>query len=151
MKRDIVGAFIFSADDKLLLGRGGVYAGTWVVPGGGVEKGETKTDALKREITEETGIDISGAIVKQVPGLLTGESEKILRDTGERVKVKMKFYNFTIRLDQRANQIALKTEDDFKDATWVPVAELKTLTLSPPSVTTLQKLGYLPAALKTNS
>ena len=37
--RDIVGGFIFSKDGRLLLGKnckGGVYEGSFVVPGGGV-------------------------------------------------------------------------------------------------------------------
>jgi len=33
-------------------------AGMWDVPGGGIEDGENKIDALKREVFEETGIEI---------------------------------------------------------------------------------------------
>ena len=89
--RDIVGAFIFSKDDQILLGKGGVYPGKWIVPGGGIEPGETKLAALKREILEETGIDISGDKVEALKEVLEGESQKTLRDSGERVLVKMRF------------------------------------------------------------
>lgn len=142
--RDIVGAFIFSKDNKLLLGKGGVYAGHWIVPGGGVDEGETKHEALARETLEETGIDIAPAKVTQVKGALTGESEKILRDTGEQVHVKMNFYNFTIQLDKPADQVKLKSEDDFIEPQWFSLDELRQLTLSPPTVTTLEKLGLWP-------
>jgi 8-oxo-dGTP pyrophosphatase MutT (NUDIX family) len=141
--RDIVGAFILSADNRLLLGKGGVYADSWIVPGGGIEKNETKPDAIKREVAEETGIDISEGIFDQVEGAMTGESEKTLRDTGEHVLVKMTFYNFTVKLPMPADKIALRTDDDFKEARWVPIKDLPTISLSPPSITTLQKLGYL--------
>lgn len=141
--RDIVGAFIFSADNKLLLGKAGVYADSWVVPGGGIEEGETKPDAVKREVHEETGIDISAGEVVQIEGTMTGESEKTLRDTGERVHVKMTFYNFTVKLPLPADKITLQTDDDFKEPRWVPVKELPNINLSPPSITTLKKLGYL--------
>lgn len=141
--RDIVGAFIFSADNKLLLGKSGVYADFWSVPGGGIDEGETKLDALKREVDEETGIDISLGVVEQVEGALTGESEKTLRDTGEHVLVKMTFFNFTVKLPLPADKITLLTEDDFKEAWWAAVSDLPTLSLSPPSITTLKKLGYL--------
>ena len=49
--RDIVGGFIFSSDSKLLLGKsrkGGVYAGNWIIPGGGIDEGETQLEALAR-------------------------------------------------------------------------------------------------------
>ena len=36
-------------------------AGWWEVPGGGVRAGEDGADAVKREILEETGIDVTGA------------------------------------------------------------------------------------------
>lgn len=144
MLRDIVGAFIFSADGKLLLGKGGVYGDDWLVPGGGIEEGESKLAAVKREVTEETGIDLAGAHIERIAGALTGESEKMLRDTGERVLVKMRFYNFRIDLPDVAQNITLKTEDDFTQAKWVALGDLSGLKLSPPSITTLRKMGYLP-------
>lgn len=35
--------------------------GCWEVPGGGVRTGESAEDAVKREILEETGVDVSNA------------------------------------------------------------------------------------------
>ncbi|HEU4914366.1 MAG TPA: NUDIX hydrolase [Candidatus Saccharimonadales bacterium] len=146
VQRDIVGAFIFSSDNKLLLGKsikGGVYPDCWIVPGGGVEPGETKLDALRRETLEETGITIDQAGIKQIEGELSGQSEKVLRDTGEKVVVEMKFYNFKVMLAETANSVTLIHEDDFVDAKWFSVDDIKNLKLSPPTITTLQKLGYL--------
>lgn len=143
IKRDIVGAFIFSSDDKLLLGKAGVYAGSWAIPGGGIDEGESKLDALKREVFEEIGIDINDEHIEPIKGALIGKSEKTLRDTGERVLVDMKFYNYAVRLKDPAEKIKIKAEDDFTDVWWAPISKLKDLPLTPPSITTLQKLGYL--------
>lgn len=146
IQRKIVGAFIFSNDNKLLLGKsvkGGVYPDCWIVPGGGVEPDETKVEAVKREILEETGIDISSAKIEQIEGALSGQSEKTLRETGEKVLVEMKFYNYKVMLNELAHSVTLKHEDDFIEAEWFGLGELKSLKLSPPTTTTLQKLGYL--------
>ena len=53
IKRDIAGAFIFSNDNHVLLGKnikGGVYEDLWVVPGGGIDEGESKVEAARREL-----------------------------------------------------------------------------------------------------
>jgi 8-oxo-dGTP pyrophosphatase MutT (NUDIX family) len=144
--REIVGTFIFSSDGRLLLGKsrtGGVYKGFWVVPGGGIEAGETKLEAARRETLEEVGIDIAGFDVSLLDQVLTGESEKVLRETGERVLVDMSFYNFTVRADKPASEISITCEDDIAEASWHPLGQLSQLNLSPPTKTTLASLGYL--------
>lgn len=145
IQRDIVGAFIFSADNKLLIGKAGVYQGTWCIPGGGIDADETKLQAVIREVHEETGLDIQNEQIELLDLPLTGQSEKTLRDTGERVMVGMTFFNFTVRLDAKAAAITLAAQDDFTDARWVTAEELHKLPLSPPTIKTLQYLGFLHA------
>jgi 8-oxo-dGTP diphosphatase len=43
----------------------------WEIPGGQVEEGESLTDALKREVKEETGIDIEVGNLKTVYSNIT--------------------------------------------------------------------------------
>lgn len=146
INRDIAGGFIFSGDGKLLIGKsikGGAYDGQWIIPGGGIEENETKREALIREILEETGLDITHANINALDEIDSGETEKILRDTGEKVLVKMQFYNFIVKLEDNADTIVLKTDDDFIDARWANVEELSTLDLSSPTIITLKKLGYI--------
>lgn len=146
VERDIVGAFIFSSDDKVLLGhnkKGGVYQDQLIVPGGGIEPDETKEDAVVREVFEETGIDVSEAQVEQIEGYSTGESEKTLRDTGERVLVKMRFYDFKVTLGRTAGEVALVFEDDYAAADWYTSDELSGLLIGPATKSTLAKLAFI--------
>ena len=80
--RDIVSAVIISNDNKILMGKkhpgkGGVYANCWHIPGGGIENQETKMSALKREIQEEVGINISTYKISFLDDKGEGESTKI--------------------------------------------------------------------------
>jgi len=58
-----VGALVFRKDGKVLMTKRGPRsrneAGAWEFPGGEVETGEELSDAVCREIREETGIEIS--------------------------------------------------------------------------------------------
>lgn len=150
--RDIVGGFIFSADGKVLLGKnreGGVYEGTYVVPGGGVDEGETREQALRREMQEETGIDITSGVVDAI-NIATGAHEKTLRDTGERVFVEMTFYDYRVVLSQRADDVTVVAEDDWGSPRWFTSDELTTEHVGLPTSRTLQKIGfYQPEAARS--
>lgn len=134
IKRNIAGAFIFSNDSHVLLGKnvkGGVYEDLWVVPGGGIDEGESKEEAARRELLEEVGIDIATGTVEEIDYPQTGTTEKTLRDTGERVLVDMTFYNFKVEIDAPAKDIPILLEDDFGHAEWVQLDDLKNRKYSP--------------------
>ena len=54
----VVGAFIFNPRHELLLMRSHKWQDRYVVPGGHIELGESLEAALRREIKEETGLEI---------------------------------------------------------------------------------------------
>ena len=146
INREIVGVHIYSKDGKLLIAKGterGVYPGTWKIPGGGVDDGETHEQTLMREVKEETGIDATGRPVELVDDNMTGEGEKTLQ-TGERVTAKMKFYTYKIVLDQNASEVKVVLDpDEFSEYTWVDIKDLKSINLSPPSVELFTRLGFI--------
>lgn len=54
-----VGAVVFRGEDVLLIRRGKPpFEGQWSIPGGGLKPGERLKDAVRREVREETGVEI---------------------------------------------------------------------------------------------
>lgn len=53
-----VSAIIFNPEGKILLCKSHKWENKYVIPGGHIELGEKMEKALKREILEETGLDI---------------------------------------------------------------------------------------------
>lgn len=51
-------ALIFDEQERLLLVSAETFKTLWYLPGGGVNKGETLAEGLRREVREETGLEI---------------------------------------------------------------------------------------------
>lgn len=69
-----VGAVVFKGDAVLVIKRGKPpFEGRWSVPGGRLEAGERLADAVRREVREETSLDIRiGGLIgvfEALPGL----------------------------------------------------------------------------------
>ena len=55
-----VGALIVNVRGEVLMIRTHKWSHRWGIPGGKIRRGETAEDALRREIREETSLEISG-------------------------------------------------------------------------------------------
>lgn len=91
--------------------------GVYTMPGGVVEAGETLTEAITREVMEETAITIA-------PVTLAGHREAIIRDAEGRVERHFVILCFASRW--LAGEPVLN--DELNDARWVTFDELRGLT-----------------------
>ena len=104
------------------------YAGRWSVPGGMLEHGEYLTDAVRREVLEETGIEVD---VGDLLGILElwREPHIVILD-----------YVATPATDDEP-----RAGDDVSEARWVPLEEVPSLECTPRFVETLRGWGVLSA------
>lgn len=140
--RVIVVGLVRNGRDELLLCRmsddRGVFPGKWGLTGGGVEPGERMTDALRRELREEVGLevtDVRPAFFKD------GDYEKTFPD-GSRRRVYMIFLLFHCRAV--GEEVTLN--DEFAEHAWVPDERLFEYDLNPETRSTLEQLGIRPSS-----
>ena len=120
-----VGAIVVHDDSLLMVLRGREpNKGLWTVPGGRVEAGEYLADALKREVREETGIEID-----------VGDLLGVLERLGDQHFVILDF------LAQPLDDTAPRACDDAAEARWVPLREVAKLDCTPRFVETLRGWG----------
>jgi 8-oxo-dGTP diphosphatase len=108
-----VAAIILRDREVLLVKRGAEPAlGKWSVPGGSVEIGETLEEALKREVREETGLEI------QV-GTLAGVCDLIVRR-----EVEIRFHY--VLIDYFATVVSGEpvAATDVSECRWVPLDQI---------------------------
>lgn len=148
VKRDIVSALIFSKDSKMLMGykpvnSKGSYPGMWHIPGGGVEEGETKTQALQREVLEEVGIDIS----KMEPILLDDEgnasTEKFDKKLGKKIIADMHFFIYKVKIPLNSDLIEVKLSEEFSKFAWFSMDQWAEIDHMPARERLFRKLGYI--------
>ena len=85
----------------------------WTMPGGVVEQGETLTEALKREIEEETALTIE-------PVALAGHREVLVRDGDRRVSRHFVILCFAARWISGEP----KLNEELAEARWLKIEEL---------------------------
>lgn len=110
-----VGAVAVDQDRILLIRRGrDPAAGRWSVPGGRVEPGETMSEAVVRELAEETGL-------RGVCGDLVGWVERIDPDHH------FVIFDFMVTILEASAPVA---GDDAAEAAWVAISALADLPLT---------------------
>ena len=124
-----VGVVIVDQQNRLLIvQRGqGAGAGLWAVPGGRIQWGETGRDAARREVREETGLDVEVGDVAWVGEAMGPGNPAAWHFTLVDYWGKVKGGN-------------LKAGDDAADVRWVPLQEIRQYPLVPSMFSLLEKL-----------
>lgn len=126
--RIAVGAVIVRDDELLMVKRGNDPGkGLWSLPGGRVESGEYLADALRREVAEETGLDVT-----------VGDLVGIFEVVGDPHYVVLDFF---ARAEKEAHAVAAASDVD--DVRWVPLDRVAELDCTPRFVETLRGWGIL--------
>lgn len=114
-----VGVVVLHQDRVLLVRRGKPpRLGQWSLPGGVQELGETVHEAGRREVREETGLEI------EIFGLID-VFDSVQRDEAGRVR----FHYTLIDLAAHWRSGVPLAGDDAADAAWMPLAEIGALGL----------------------
>ena len=138
-RRVVVVGLIYNARGEWLLCKmppdRGVFPGQWGLPGGGIEPGEQAEEALRRELREEIGLEVSNI----EPMLFTDGLYNKRFPGGLQRPIYMIFLVYKCRA---AGEI-VTLNPEFEDYAWVAQDDLGKYDLNVETVKTFSKLGYV--------
>jgi nucleoside triphosphatase len=136
--RIIVSVIIENSRGEILMGKKhsnrGVYLDDWHMPGGGIEEDESVEQALKREVKEETGLEI----IDIRPIHFSDDTATRIQD-GRSEELHLIFLEFQCK----AKTDDFSPGDDLETLKWVPKSEIKNYNLTPPGKKLFKFLGWI--------
>jgi HAD superfamily hydrolase (TIGR01549 family) len=124
-----VGALIFNGKGEVLMIRTHKWSNLWGIPGGKIKWGETSVDALRREIKEETGLDVTDIEFVLVQDCI--HSKEFYRDAH------FVLLNYTCRC---AGKPRVKLNDEARESRWVAPSEAQKMPLNTPTRVLLESV-----------
>ncbi len=124
-----VGAIIMDEGRVVLVERGNEpLQGIWSLPGGVVETGEYLKDAVRREVREETGLEIEPVRAVEI-------FERIMPDPGGRIEYHYVLVDYLCKVTGGA----LAAASDAKRAEWVPRDQLPSYRITEGTLAVIEK------------
>jgi len=124
-----VGALIFQRDRILMAQRGkDPLKGWWSLPGGALETGESLADAVRREVLEETGLEVRPLEVFEI-------FERIMRDADGRPEYHYVLIDYTCRVTGGR----LRAGDDVVHVEWVRRPDLRKMQITEGTLGVIEK------------
>jgi ADP-ribose pyrophosphatase YjhB (NUDIX family) len=136
MKARVIVTTVIEKNGEILLGQKsknvGPYPNTWHLPGGGVDlEDESLVDAVRREIKEETGLEVSNM------GRVNFDEDYEPDKHGEMTHYVFLVYKVTPKTTDA------KAADDLTELRWFKKSELKKLPLTRPSIKFFKEIGWI--------
>lgn len=117
-----VGALIINGRSEVLAFERSDVPGMWQMPQGGLEAGEEPTEAIWREVLEETGLSSSDLrLIGRYPDLLAYELPPGVR--GEKTGRGQVHHWFFFRIEASETS-PVKLNEEFRSWGWLPMEEL---------------------------
>lgn len=117
-----VGALIFNGRGEVLMIRTHKWSYRWGIPGGKIKTNETALDALRREVMEETGLEIEDVRFQMV--------QDCIQPPEFYKQAHFLLLNYTARVVGPCN---VRLNDEAESFQWLPLAETFRLDLNTPT------------------